>query len=190
MYTVKREQISQSVEKYWILRKNERLTYKNALQLLRDEREFRDIFIEVMRQSTFKAYLWETPAFSSVEDQPFEFVLIHNASLENFTPNSSSFKEHFTKSDKTIVCKNLRKDALLIIPYPREKDQNCYTHMANFMRFAPDDQIHELLQQTAISVLDYDTFLPIWLSTSGLAVPWLHVRVDTKPKYYRYQPYK
>jgi hypothetical protein len=31
---------------------------------------------------------------------------------------------------------------------------------------------------------------PVWLSTSGLGVYWLHVRLDTHPKYYQYQPYK
>ena len=30
----------------------------------------------------------------------------------------------------------------------------------------------------------------IWLSTSGLGVYWLHVRLDTRPKYYQYAPYR
>ena len=29
-----------------------------------------------------------------------------------------------------------------------------------------------------------------WLSTSGLGVYWLHVRLDSYPKYYTYRPYK
>ena len=29
-----------------------------------------------------------------------------------------------------------------------------------------------------------------WLSTAGMGVYWLHVRVDSRPKYYRYQGYK
>jgi len=31
---------------------------------------------------------------------------------------------------------------------------------------------------------------PTWLSTAGLGVYWLHLRLDSRPKYYRYQPYK
>mmetsp|Transcript_9405 Transcript_9405/g.21189 ORF Transcript_9405/g.21189 Transcript_9405/m.21189 type:complete len:541 (+) Transcript_9405:444-2066(+) len=27
---------------------------------------------------------------------------------------------------------------------------------------------------------------PVWLSTSGMGVPWLHVRLDSSPKYYTY----
>jgi hypothetical protein len=29
-----------------------------------------------------------------------------------------------------------------------------------------------------------------WLSTSGLGVSWLHMRLDSTPKYYNWQPYK
>lgn len=32
--------------------------------------------------------------------------------------------------------------------------------------------------------------VPIWLSTSGLGVYWLHVRLDTRPKYYNHDEYK
>ena len=30
---------------------------------------------------------------------------------------------------------------------------------------------------------------PVWLSTAGLGVGWLHVRLDDRPKYYRHAPY-
>ena len=30
----------------------------------------------------------------------------------------------------------------------------------------------------------------VWLSTSGLGVPWLHVRLDSEPKYYTWTEYK
>jgi len=29
-----------------------------------------------------------------------------------------------------------------------------------------------------------------WVSTSGLGVAWLHVRVDSKPKYYSHEAYR
>jgi hypothetical protein len=29
----------------------------------------------------------------------------------------------------------------------------------------------------------------MWLSTSGLGVAWLHIRLDSTPKYYQHQPY-
>ena len=32
--------------------------------------------------------------------------------------------------------------------------------------------------------------IPVWLSTAGGGVAWLHVRLDDRPKYYSYAPYK
>ncbi len=31
---------------------------------------------------------------------------------------------------------------------------------------------------------------PVWLSTAGAGVSWLHVRLDDKPKYYGHAPYR
>ena len=31
---------------------------------------------------------------------------------------------------------------------------------------------------------------PLWLSVAGGGVPWLHVRIDDRPKYYRYDSYR
>jgi hypothetical protein len=31
---------------------------------------------------------------------------------------------------------------------------------------------------------------PLWLSTAGTGIFWLHVRLDSRPKYYTYQPYR
>jgi hypothetical protein len=31
---------------------------------------------------------------------------------------------------------------------------------------------------------------PVWLSTAGAGVSWLHVRLDDRPKYYAFTPYK
>jgi hypothetical protein len=30
---------------------------------------------------------------------------------------------------------------------------------------------------------------PVWVSTAGLGVHWLHVRLDDRPKYYRHRPF-
>ncbi len=32
--------------------------------------------------------------------------------------------------------------------------------------------------------------MPVWLSTAGAGVSWLHVRLDTRPKYYHHGPYR
>ena len=32
--------------------------------------------------------------------------------------------------------------------------------------------------------------LPLWVSTSGAGVYWLHLRLDSFPKYYTHAPYR
>jgi len=31
---------------------------------------------------------------------------------------------------------------------------------------------------------------PVWLNTSGLGIYWLHIRLDSSPKYYTHAPYR
>ena len=31
---------------------------------------------------------------------------------------------------------------------------------------------------------------PVWLSTAGAGVSWLHMRLDDRPKYYAHSPYR
>ncbi len=31
---------------------------------------------------------------------------------------------------------------------------------------------------------------PVWFSPAGAGVSWLHVRLDDRPKYYGYEPYR
>lgn len=31
---------------------------------------------------------------------------------------------------------------------------------------------------------------PVWLSTAGMGVSWLHVRLDARPKYYGFAAYR
>jgi hypothetical protein len=46
-----------------------------------------------------------------------------------------------------------------------------------------------LWRATAETLLDRISDTPTWLSTAGLGVIWLHLRLDSRPKYYSYRPY-
>ena len=67
-------------------------------------------------------------------------------------------------------------------------------HFASFLRGGSREQTHELLRAVGAAVdarmseVD-DGARPLWVSTSGSGVSWLHVRLDERPKYYTFQPY-
>ena len=61
------------------------------------------------------------------------------------------------------------------------------------MRHGSAPQIDRLWQTVGDSI--QHTLLgrgnkPLWVSTSGLGVYWLHIRLDSFPKYYTYTPYR
>jgi len=61
-----------------------------------------------------------------------------------------------------------------------------------FVRSAPAEVVDALWIAVASAVSEWLTVrgVPVWVSTSGLAVPWLHVRLDSVPKYYSYRAYR
>ena len=89
---------------------------------------------------------------------------------------------------------NLGKDAILIVPCQLARQSpNSYTHLANFIRLGNESQIKALWQEVARQMqkrLKDKQGKKIWISTCGLGVFWLHVRLDTSPKYYSYNPYR
>lgn len=143
---------------------------------------------------------FETPAatYDSVDRDPFQFVLVNSPSLYSFGKQGAdkrSFQEHFMAHPNErygVAFDNLRKDARLISPKPRTKSIGAYAHLGVFVRSAPEVQVLEVLRMVAseyLTRLAVKSPHPVWLSTSGLGVAWLHFRLDSTPKYYQYRPF-
>jgi hypothetical protein len=62
--------------------------------------------------------------------------------------------------------------------------------MAAFIRDAPEAQKHELWQAVGAAMAARLDARPVWLSTAGMGVSWLHIRLDSRPKYYGFAPYR
>ena len=68
---------------------------------------------------------------------------------------------------------------------------DCGAHIASFVREASREQVHSLFEAVGVEVEErLQEVSPLWVSTSGMGVFWLHVRLDSRPKYYTYAPYK
>ena len=67
-----------------------------------------------------------------------------------------------------------------------------YTHLKEFILRAPDRQVEGLVKVVGEQVLGRVREMgprKVYLSTSGLGVYWLHMRLDQRPKYYTFKPY-
>ena len=179
------------IHKISIFDNDKQITYLEVIELWQQNENFRDFFISLLADTPMPAYFWETPPVKeSTVDREFEFVLIDSPKLADIEPDPSDFKQHFDNSNTEVVTfPNLKNDALLIVPCPIT-DILASTHLADFVRQAPTSQQHLLWQTVGRSLQKKLNEQPIWVSTSGLDVSWLHVRLDSQPKHYCFEPYK
>ena len=165
----------------------------SALDLCGNNDRFRSQLVGALTASRFAAYFWEVPPVTSSSlSRPFEFVLTESRDLTAMSPDVTAFREHFyadDDNDGVVVFENLGGDATLVVPCPLASP-TAYTHLSAFLRGAPTLQAHALFQRMAAEVLARVSNRPLWLSTAGMGVAWLHIRLDSRPKYYRYVPYK
>lgn len=177
--------------KFFIATGSMPLSYANALDLLAGEPRFRDYLTQILVNCGYAAFRWETPPISNaLSDRRFEFVVVDDPYLET-APEPEVFASWFDGVDKatTVRCvPNLGHDALLIVPRHTGPSTH-FTHLAAFVRNAAQPQIHALWQCAATTVLAQLSEGPLWLSTAGGGVAWLHMRIERTPKYYAYRPY-
>src|SRR5262249_52125723 len=123
-------------------------------------------------------------------DRPFEFVLLNSPGLAR-NPDIEAFAEHFSEATQGGVVEfpNLGKDALMVVPCP-SGPHSAYGHLGAFVRQAPEAQRHALWELVGAAMQHRLSTKPVWLSTAGAGVSWLHVRLDDRPKYYGYAPYR
>ena len=163
----------------------------------------------IIASAPFASILFETPgtSWAASSTTPFEFALVNQPALRVFAEGNAdrnAFAEHFdvaSRQDEKMhaVCSfpNLGGDATLVSPLPPTDETNndaSYSHLAIFVRNAPKSQVAEFWKLAAATYLRVlKTKQPSeksWFSTNGMGVAWLHLRIDDRPKYYSYQPFK
>ena len=180
---------SSYIRQFRISKNEKQLLYDEVLHLWQSSEDFRSFFIAILAKVPFSAYRWETPPITTTTvNRVFEFVLLDSPSLAR-PPDEKAFASHFdTASDGITTFSNLGKDAFLVVPVP-QGPPSAYGHLAAFIREAPKLQNHALWQVVGQTVEKQLSNEPIWLSTAGGGVSWLHIRLDSRPKYYGFKPY-
>ena len=167
------------------------IPYADVLLRWQADEEFRQFFIDLLSESPFSAFRLETPPLTiTTANRPFEFVLLDSPYLAG-DPDPSAFAEHFARaaSGGVIEFPNLGNDAIMVVPCPEDSPSD-YAHLAAFLRHSPVNQQHSLLQLVAAVMQRRLNSKPIWLSSAGGGVAWLHLRLDDRPKYYGFEPYR
>lgn len=170
------------------------VSYHDVVNRWQTDLAFVDAFIHVLAEAPYEAFYFETPPLSRRGlSEAFEFVLIDSPGLAGLEPDPREFREHFDSpgvSGGITVFPNLGRDAVLVAPCPVEPARD-YAHLAVFVRNAPTEQQRALwwrVGEAARECLTEED--PVWISTSGDGVAWLHVRLDRYPKYYNHAPYR
>ncbi|KAG5183218.1 hypothetical protein JKP88DRAFT_241395 [Tribonema minus] len=194
------------VTRYTALNNGTAVTWREAIDaIMSDEDAFANGLTAALQHSPHKAFFWETVPVTkaTAASTPFEFILADAAPLARVRPEKNPFPLHIGGCGEGVaVFANLNSDATLVSPCHQEGiPATAYTHLAAFVRGAPPPQIRALWQAVGRAVADTlaapssgdgngSSAQPLWVSTSGLGVYWLHVRLDERPKYYTHDPYK
>lgn len=132
---------------------------------------------------------WEcAPVSAANADAPFECVVLPTRAFDRHAPDARPFRAQLAGPGPGVrVFANLSGDATLVSP----TETGPYAHLLAFLRAAPPALSTELWTRTAEAVLPrLARSERLWVSTHGLGVLWLHVRLDRVPKYYHHGPYR
>ena len=191
MWEVKVEPLGAGSCRYSVRRSGFPVGFAEALDRWRDDAGFRSFFLSLLAGAPFAAFRWETPPVTDeTASRPFEFVLLDAPELGR-APDPLAFADRFDSAAPgaaAVTIPNLGRDAVLVVPTPAG-DPAAYVHVAAFVRNAPEAQRHELWRAVGTATKARLGARPVWLSTAGAGVAWLHVRLDDRPKYYGHRPY-
>lgn len=164
-------------------------TFAEVIHGWQGDAGFRSQFNALLADAPYPAFRWETPAVTaSTVSRPFEFVLLDSPGLARH-PDPEAFAEQIAEAEPVVAFPNLGGDAILVVPAPIAAP-SAYGHLAAFVRHAPELQRHALWQLVGEAMARRVGSEPVWLSTAGAGVSWLHVRLDDRPKYYGFGPYR
>jgi hypothetical protein len=165
------------------------VSFAQLFDAWRKDSEFRRQWVAFVRNIPFNAYCWENPPLTNATaNSPNGCVFVRCQTLSGATADIGPFSEVLRDKNGSALFRNLGGDALLVAPCRADKHTD-YAHIAAFMRTAPEDQAAQFWRDVGNALDEHLSSKAMWLSTAGLGVSWVHVRLDSNPKYYRYRPY-
>lgn len=187
------------VRRVEILRAGAPVSYAEVIDRWQHDATFLAFFTGILADAPFDAHFWETPPITrATVSRNFEFALTESVALARMPVDPGPFAQQFRAAgpdaDVTAFA-NLGGDAFLIAPCPATSRGDAlplevYAHLAAFTRAAPCVRQRAFWRSAGACLDERLADRPLWLSTSGLGVAWLHARIDTSPKYYTFDRYR
>ena len=166
----------------------ERPTFHAFIEHLRNDAVFRAHWRNSIRCMTMAAFVWECPPITTATIyNVFECIFISSPSLAQMGTDPDAFAEHFRPDCDVATFGNLGGDAILVAPCPEGTAD--FAHLGSFTATASPERQDALWKAVGDAVASRVGPKPLWLSTAGHGIAWLHVRLDSRPKYYRHVPY-
>lgn len=135
-------------------------------------------------------FFYRTSELTNSPNCMYDELYVKTDHFNQLRQDYNNFQEHIDKSPNKYVISflNSGKDAKLIIPMPYKNSDGSeknYVSLKHFCDNAPEDQQREFWKYAAIIIREYLIGKKVlYINTSGTGVPYLHLRLDTKPKYY------
>ncbi|MCI4671871.1 MAG: hypothetical protein MRZ79_27260 [Bacteroidia bacterium] len=174
-----------------ITQNDKRLSFNDVFNSWKTKPEFVDFYSKGLLAQIGNTFFWEHPPLLQHDlDRPYEVILHLAGGFEKRKADPTAFHEHFSPDKKAIAFDNLGKNARLIVP-THLKQLSHYKHLGIFLENANKEQIFSLFREVVGEIYhELSSGKRIWLNTSGLGIIWLHIRLDTHPKYYKTKRYK
>ena len=180
MYNIRYMDNIDFVKKSYIYYATQRGNYMKWIDVINSLKGDMDTFkyklIQVLMNIKYKAYFWECDRV--ILNKPFRFVIFNSKTLAKRKQDDDAFEGMINCSRNVILFPSLSKDIHLVVPCLKCYSTD-YTSLATFSRTAKIKQQYMFWKKVGQNIKEND-----WVSTSGLGVSWLHIRISKRPKYY------
>ena len=165
---------------YYAVQRGKYMTWSDVINSLTNNMDtFIYKLIRFLINIEHKSYFWECDQVSL--NQPFRFAIFNSKTLSHRKQDNTAFNGSINckkSSPYAISFPSLSKNIDLVVPCKYSKKVD-YTSISTFSRTAPIKQQVAFWNKVGENIKVGD-----WVSTSGLGVAWLHVRIARRPKYY------
>ena len=191
IWSLQFKECSESTFQLKLFEKNQALSFRTVLIYWQDHPAFVEWYKSAIVDLGSSAFFWEHPPLKLNDlERDYECIIKKSNSFTARSINEAAFADYFQQGESVAVFPNLGRNAMLVVP-TKKRDAATYKHLGAFLANADAAQQNLLFEKVGNTLLEeLKKGKQIWLNTAGLGVIWLHVRLDTRPKYYKTKRYR